>query len=697
MKTSHLLKKSSVLTAFLFTLIASLICRASIAETLEDTLKSLSAQRGEPFYLVGAGLYDITGPAAEAGMMGFAEPEQKTEGIYMRLWSRAFIIGDSRKRAVFVSADLGMIFQSVKQGVINKISQDPELSEYYSDENVLLSATHTHSGPGGYSHYFMYNVTTSGFIGENYELIVDGIYQSIKKAHDNLTPGRILINQGDLYNASMNRSPLAYANNPAQERARYDSNVDTTMTLLRLQKYDGTDIGMINWFAVHPTSIGPTNTLIGGDNKGLASYFFEKDDGTTYTADSDFVAAFAQSNAGDVTPNLWGPADGIHDYERGNIIAGRQYDKARSLFDTAETALEGAVDFRHTYVDMSDNYVESVGSTTCPSAMGASFSAGSTEDNTVSLALFDEGVTVDSLDSIEDAQSTFLQSFLSGFLSIFWPTTLDESYVECHGQKPILIPTGVATFDGNPWTPQIVPFQILQIGQLKIVAAPAEVTTMAGRRLRKAVTRNESDVVVIAGLANTYTSYVTTPEEYAMQHYEGASTHFGPHTLAAYEQEFSMLADALERGSAVNPGPEPDDLSDFQLTLQTGVAFDDVPWFSRFGDVVEQPADAYSQGDTASVVFWGGHPKNDPLIGGSYMDVEQKVNGEWVTVLRDLDPATTYHWARDGVAYSKVTVTLDTAAVFPGTYRIRHRGHWKAFLTGAISSYEGVSDSFIVQ
>ncbi|WP_428622993.1 neutral/alkaline non-lysosomal ceramidase C-terminal domain-containing protein, partial [Sedimenticola sp.] len=96
-------------------------------------------------------------------------------------------------------------------------------------------------------------------------------------------------------------------------------------------------------------------------------------------------------------------------------------------------------------------------------------------------------------------------------------------------------------------------------------------------------------------------------------------------------------------------------------------------------------------------VFWGGHPKNDPLIGGSYMDVEQKVNGEWVTVLRDLDPATTYHWARDGVAYSKVTVTLDTAAVFPGTYRIRHRGHWKAFLTGAISSYEGVSDSFIVQ
>jgi len=42
--------------------------------------------------------------------------------------------------------------------------------------------------------------------------------------------------------------------------------------------------------------------------------------------------------------------------------------------------------------------------------------------------------------------------------------------------------------------------------------------------------------VVIAGLANTYSSYVTTFEEYGAQRYEGASTIFGPHTLDAYIQ-----------------------------------------------------------------------------------------------------------------------------------------------------------------
>ena len=42
--------------------------------------------------------------------------------------------------------------------------------------------------------------------------------------------------------------------------------------------------------------------------------------------------------------------------------------------------------------------------------------------------------------------------------------------------------------------------------------------------------------VVLAGLTNTYSSYVTTFEEYGVQRYEGASTIFGPHTLDAYIQ-----------------------------------------------------------------------------------------------------------------------------------------------------------------
>lgn len=59
--------------------------------------------------------------------------------------------------------------------------------------------------------------------------------------------------------------------------------------------------------------------------------------------------------------------------------------------------------------------------------------------------------------------------------------------------------------------------------------------------------------VVIAGLTNTYSSYITTFEEYAMQRYEGASTIFGPHTLDAYIQvsQSSKQGSNYGRGSSL--------------------------------------------------------------------------------------------------------------------------------------------------
>src|SRR6185295_17623046 len=119
---------------------------------------------------------------------------------------------------------------------------------------------------------------------------------------------------------------------------------------------------------------------------------------------------------------------------------------------------------------------------------------------------------------------------------------------------------------------------------------------------------------VIAGLSNAYAGYVATREEYAGQEYEGASTHFGPWTLAGYQQEFRRLAAALRTGTAVPPGPTPRDLTCCQTTVQTGVVFDDKPLFTSFGSVYQNAAASYGAGQTARAVFWGGHPKNNPRI-----------------------------------------------------------------------------------
>ena len=66
---------------------------------------------------------------------------------------------------------------------------------------------------------------------------------------------------------------------------------------------------------------------------------------------------------------------------------------------------------------------------------------------------------------------------------------------------------------------------------------------------------------------------------------QGASTLYGPHTLDAYIQEFKKLAAALISGQAVEPGPQPPDLLDRQISLLPPVVVDATPFGVNFGDV----------------------------------------------------------------------------------------------------------------
>ena len=61
----------------------------------------------------------------------------------------------------------------------------------------------------------------------------------------------------------------------------------------------------------------------------------------------------------------------------------------------------------------------------------------------------------------------------------------------------------------------------------------------------------EGVVPVLAGLSNEYSHYITTWEEYQMQRYEAASTIFGPHTCAAYRQQYTFLAKSILSVSAL--------------------------------------------------------------------------------------------------------------------------------------------------
>jgi neutral ceramidase len=498
------------------------------------------ANGADDTYLIGTGRYDVTGPAAEVEMMGYAMPTQITHGIHFRQWSRAFIIADSSdtSRVVFVNVDICMGTQILKMQVVEKLKA--LYGDLYTNDNVLISGIHTHSGPAGYFQYLLFEVMSLGFVKESLDAIVGGVVASIQEAHESRQPGKLYLNSGLLAGANINRSPAAYVRNPKEERMKYMSvgnDTDHEMVVLKMVGTEGNDIGMIDWFAVHCTSMNKTNSLISGDNKGHASFLMESamSPQGTLPGHAKFVAAFAQSNEGDVSPNTKGPhcldtgkpcdlvhstcngrneqcvafGPGVDMFDSTRIIAEKQFNMGKSLYEAASQQVTGPVQFRHSFVDFSDvavNISDKIHHT-CPPAMGEAFAAGTTDGP----GAFDFKQASNTTNPIWIAVRDFLHK----------PT---KEQIECQSPKPILLDTGFMNFP-YPWQARILPLQLLRIGQLVIIGVPAELTTMSGRRTREAVKNilvkygkdegfGNGTVPVIAGLSNTYSDYVATFEEY---------------------------------------------------------------------------------------------------------------------------------------------------------------------------------------
>lgn len=621
-------------------------------------------------------------------MMGYAMLHQMTQGLRNRLRSRAFVVESvcSGNRVALVTADLGLLTQAVHTAVLNRLNE--MFGDRYRVDNVLLAATHTHSGPGGFSHYPLYNLSILGFSDASFRVAVDGIVESIARADANLTPAQVHLAIGEVADAGINRSPVAYQENPMSERAGYGADTDKAMTLLRFDAAGGRPLGVLNWFGVHATSVGNHNRLINGDNKGYAAQLVEREYDADYAKADTFVAAFAQGSEGDVSPNIFGGTDGggDDDFDSVAISGQKQAARALALMNDRARRVHGPIDSRQVFVKMDAVQVgaEWTGAgdaPTCPAAIGFSMLAGAEDGRGVGR----EGL------SCAEPRAWWHRAAC-------WATTS-----ECQAEKPIALEMG--TRHPHPWTPEVLPLQIVRVGPLAVVALPFEITTMAGRRLRTAVTRELAPLgvseVVVAGLANAYAGYVATREEYRVQHYEGASTHFGPWTLAALIQEFSRLARAMREEQPDEPGPTPRDLSERQMAAPGGPTHDATPLGVAFGDVHADAEPSYRSGEEVRVIFAGAHPGGDSRVQDTFLVVERREGEGWQRVADDSDWETSLAWEREfclpAMACSRITVTWEIPlAAAPGTHRIRHMGSYRSLWTRRLVPYSGTSSEFEV-
>ena len=695
----------------------------------------------EESYLLGVGKGDITGPVVEINMMGYADTAQSGSGLRQRLYCRAFIIGRPDRaadRIVYLVLDTQSGDTAVRHGILEGLRALGEEFAVYNEQNIAVTGTHSHSGPGAWLNYLLPQITSKGFDKASYNAIVDGSVRAIQRAHRNLRPGKLFIGSGLAPGVSINRSKYAYLANPADERAKYSTDTDVDMTVLKFEDAQNEKVmGILTWLPVHGTSLYQNNTLITGDNKGVAAYLTEQ---TMQAENPDFIAGYSQANVGDTTPNVLGAfceetglecrfndstcggkTQGCHGrgpffnyLDQGTRscyeIGQRQALAAHSILasDNMEEIRLSPVSSFHTFVDLS-NYTftspfnQSRQLKTCSAAMGHSF-AGGTSDGPGAFD-FKQGTN-----DTDDDPSLKNPLWKAARAFVHQP---DEDQIKCQSPKPILLDVG-ASKRPYTWSPNIVNIQAMRVGPLLIIVAPGEATTMSGRRWREAVAKEATDllsidnpVVVLGGPANTYGHYIATEEEYSVQRYEGASTLYGRHTLNAYINLTLTYLPYLDSSFSDTPppsGPQPPINVNTSYSFITGVVYDS-PGFGRsYGQALSSPdpAKTHRTGEVISATFVGANPRNNFRQEETFAAVERFEDGRWVQVRADRDWALVYRWKRiNGLTgTSEVTIEweIEPTTTYDASqlYRFKYYGDAKQAFTGKINPFEGVSGTFHV-
>ncbi|MCB9507940.1 MAG: neutral/alkaline non-lysosomal ceramidase N-terminal domain-containing protein [Myxococcales bacterium] len=557
---------------------------------------------------VGAARVDITTFEPGMPLLGWGMQYNTGEGVHAPLHARAVVVRDpsSGRRVALVCCELLLISDRLREGVLERLQvAHPDLG--IGRHELHLTATHTHSGPAGFADHMVYNLPNPGYSARVTRHLIEGITRAIADACASECDATLRVASVDVpvdEPVAFNRSIDAFNRNhdvrPAVWERRREA-TDRTLTIARFDAVGGAPIAAYCWFPLHGTSVHSDNHLLHPDNKGIAATLLEAAIATEHGV--DFVAAFAQGAAGDVTPNFrWnekrrrmiGVSD--DDIESARVAGEIQARYARHAWDAAGQAAESppAVDAHTLHLDFRgfeaapQHAGGAPGRRTGPGWLGLTFLEGTREGSGPLLhapvvartarrasALAarirqrrrgSEGRDENAWDEVQAPKYPFLQSGLGtsgGAFGFF-----DPGRPRIPGAVDFVV-AAVKRFDAvdavgaREWTPNTVVVQLVVLGELVVAALPCEPCTVAGRRLTSsigaALGSDGARRVVIAGYSNGYSGYLTTPEEYDLQRYEGASTLFGRWTLAVYQTRFDAVAEALSKPIAAREpscGPE---------------------------------------------------------------------------------------------------------------------------------------------
>ena len=555
-------------------------------------------------YTIGSGKSEIKCFKESIGMMGYGMPENIVKKQETPLYARSFLIKDeSNNLTLYTCCEIAFIAPSIKRIVLDRIQSDSNLNGI-EDHNFLLTAQHTHSAPGGFFHYPFYNVTSKGFHQDIQEAIIEGIVSSIKMAassqRENCTIELKKHQVPENVEIAWNRSIHAYNSNFDQSIANTETHkaVNREMVMLTFHSSDKNQIGSINFFGVHATCVGNTNQSISSDNKGYAAKFMEE-------AIPDSISIFAQSETADVSPYYHGPNDvklrgeihGKDEHVYAENHGKLQYEQAMKTNNSVGNLINGSIassimisDFSN--LKSSPKYSNNdYNAYTTEGIHGTGFFAGTPVDGpgiSPGLKKVLDGIAkvvkfrrlklgkdkehFQKLYTMQEPKSLATESkrkrmFGSEIHKCVIPSFTDPAIKEVKKQS------ANGALDEHALIPNILPLQLIRIGQLILIGCPGEITTVGGAELKALVLKKLKpegvEEVILSSYANCYMGYITTYSEYLSQSYEAGHTPFGKWTHAALLTEFEKVCDNLIEGTTAKYNTQEPIFSEKTLKLRS--------------------------------------------------------------------------------------------------------------------------------
>ncbi|MBU2643099.1 neutral/alkaline non-lysosomal ceramidase N-terminal domain-containing protein [bacterium] len=503
-----------------------------------DNISPLESSES-PTLMAGAASVDITPPPGMP-MAGFAMYSCSAVGVRTRLKARIFYIKPKTGGPVaLVQCDLLSGSLLLHHRIAELVAQETDIEA----GAIAIMGTHTHSGPGNFFENKMYNDNASNKPGLDDQYVAfcsKQIAGGIIKACRERKPARIATGITEVYGTTINRALPPYLSNeniknrldpPDALRA-----INPNLILIRVDVLDQEEnykpLGAFTSFSMHPnTNPAELGCLYSGDITGFVARLVEAGVKNHYGTPWNPVLATANGTHGDCNPNH--AQDRVENYQDHKKLAQLIAEKTLALFYTLDQQMQVDVDVRFRTREI--NLLET------PSIDGIRISSRGYAGMSVLAGALGRGR-------------------ITPFYRFRWfrPGRPRNHFTRgSQGHKRIL---------GGPLQRLLMPkrdighrflAQIIQLADVLLIPLPWEVTQEMGRRIADTVKTTAEDAglhgitrAVVVDTANGYIGYLTTPEEYALQYYEGGSNLYGPHSGPYVAAQVGRVAgDLAEKGS----------------------------------------------------------------------------------------------------------------------------------------------------